>query len=156
MVEIGEHDIGELHLEQVDLLAQDERQQEVERPGEDLQVQLKRCGTHSGEASGAARRYSGSRRGLLYGMAMMSGMTISKRNIPRMQRMSRRSMPPRSSLRFMARIVEAIRAVRELFRCACVERAIAALRQLRRGPTPIASRTSASVTDAIARAFSAP
>ena len=39
-VEVAEHDVGQLDLEQVDLLAQDERQQQVERPGEDLEVQL--------------------------------------------------------------------------------------------------------------------
>ena len=31
VVEVGEHDLGQLHLQQVDLLAQDQRQQEVER-----------------------------------------------------------------------------------------------------------------------------
>ena len=39
-------DVGELDLEQVDLLAQDERQQQVERPGEDLQVELEVGGAH--------------------------------------------------------------------------------------------------------------
>jgi hypothetical protein len=39
-VEVAEHHVGQLDLEQVDLLAQDERQQQVERPGEDLQVEL--------------------------------------------------------------------------------------------------------------------
>ena len=32
VVEVGEHEVGQLDLEQVDLLAQDERQQQVERP----------------------------------------------------------------------------------------------------------------------------
>ena len=39
-VEVAQDDVGQLDLEQVDLLAQDERQQQVERPGEDLQVEL--------------------------------------------------------------------------------------------------------------------
>ena len=40
MVEVGEHDVGELDLQQVDLLAQHERQEQVERPAEDLEVEL--------------------------------------------------------------------------------------------------------------------
>ena len=31
VVEVGEHDVAQLELEQVDLLAQDEREQQVER-----------------------------------------------------------------------------------------------------------------------------
>ena len=50
VVEVGEHDVGELDLQQVDLLAQDERQQQVERPGEDLEVELER-----GDGHGATR-----------------------------------------------------------------------------------------------------
>ncbi len=42
MVEVGEHDLGELQLEQVDLLAQDERQQQVEGAAEDVEVELQR------------------------------------------------------------------------------------------------------------------
>ena len=34
------HDVGQLDLEQVDLLAQDQRQQQVERTREDVEVQL--------------------------------------------------------------------------------------------------------------------
>ena len=40
VVEVGEHDLGQLDLEQVELLAQDQRQQEVERPREDVEVEL--------------------------------------------------------------------------------------------------------------------
>ena len=40
MVEVADDDVGQLDLEQVDLLAQDERQQQVERPAEDLEVEL--------------------------------------------------------------------------------------------------------------------
>ena len=39
-VEVAEDHVGQLDLEQVDLLAQDEREQQVERPGEDLEVEL--------------------------------------------------------------------------------------------------------------------
>ena len=42
MVQVGEHDLGQLDLEQVQLVAQDQRQQQVERPGEDVEVQLQR------------------------------------------------------------------------------------------------------------------
>ena len=56
-VQVGDHDVGQLDLEQVDLLAQDERQQEVERPGEDLQVQLERSHGHGANGSGRARRH---------------------------------------------------------------------------------------------------
>ena len=40
VVEVGEHHLGQLHLQQVELLAQDQRQQEVERPREDVEVEL--------------------------------------------------------------------------------------------------------------------
>jgi hypothetical protein len=40
VVEVGEHDVGQLDLEQVELFAQDQRQQQVERPGEDVEVEL--------------------------------------------------------------------------------------------------------------------
>ncbi len=56
VVEVGEHDVGELHLEQVDLLAQDERQQEVERTREDLEVELERGDGHRVQATGTPRR----------------------------------------------------------------------------------------------------
>ena len=40
VVEVGEHDLGQLDLEQVELLAQDQREQQVERAREDVEVQL--------------------------------------------------------------------------------------------------------------------
>jgi len=42
VVEVGEHDLGQVELEQVDLLAQDEGEQEVEGAVEDLEVELQR------------------------------------------------------------------------------------------------------------------
>ena len=36
VVDVRDHDLREVHLEHVDLLPQDQRQQEVERPGEDV------------------------------------------------------------------------------------------------------------------------
>jgi hypothetical protein len=42
VLDIGEHDLGEVHLEEVDLLLQHERQEQVERPVEDLQVEVER------------------------------------------------------------------------------------------------------------------
>ena len=46
MLHIGEHDLREIHLEQVDLLPQDERQKEVEGPVEDLEVEVERGDGH--------------------------------------------------------------------------------------------------------------
>ena len=46
VVEVGEHDVGELQLEQVDLFAQHQRQQQVERPAEDVEVELERAEAH--------------------------------------------------------------------------------------------------------------
>ena len=46
VVEVGQHDLGQLQLEQVDLFAQHERQQQVERAAEDLEVQLERGQAH--------------------------------------------------------------------------------------------------------------
>ena len=40
VVDVREHDLGQLDLEQVELLAQDEREQQVERAREDVEVQL--------------------------------------------------------------------------------------------------------------------
>src|SRR5206468_8292912 len=40
VVEVGQDDVGEIDLEQVDLLAQDQRQEQVEGTGEDVQVEL--------------------------------------------------------------------------------------------------------------------
>ena len=48
VVEVRDDDVGELDLEQVDLLAQDEGQQQVERPGEDLEVELELGDDHAG------------------------------------------------------------------------------------------------------------
>ena len=47
VVEVGEHDLGELQLEQVDLFAQHQRQQQVERPAEDVEVELERGEAHA-------------------------------------------------------------------------------------------------------------
>ena len=63
VVEVADDDVGQLDLEQVDLLAQDERQQQVERPAEDLEVELelgdgrgrRRLG-HAGNRSAGPRR----------------------------------------------------------------------------------------------------
>ena len=51
VVEVADHDVGQLDLHQVDLLAQHERQQQVERPGEDLQVELELGDGHRGHRS---------------------------------------------------------------------------------------------------------
>ena len=57
-VEVAQDHVGQLDLEQVDLLAQDEREQQVERPGEDLEVELevgnerRRHARHRSERSG--------------------------------------------------------------------------------------------------------
>ena len=40
MVEVCEHHVGERELQQVDLFAQDQRQQQVEGPAEDVQVEI--------------------------------------------------------------------------------------------------------------------
>jgi hypothetical protein len=42
VLDVGEHDLREVHLEEVDLLLQHERQEQVERPVEDLQVEVER------------------------------------------------------------------------------------------------------------------
>ena len=52
VVDVGEHDVGEVHLEQIELLAQDQRQQQVEGAGEDVEVELERV---DGGAPHAAR-----------------------------------------------------------------------------------------------------
>ena len=46
MVEVGEHDFRELQLEQVDLFAQHERQQQVKRAAEQVEVELERGQAH--------------------------------------------------------------------------------------------------------------
>ncbi len=56
VVEVGDDDLRELHLEQVDLLAQDERQQQVKRPGEDLEIELEGGSGHPAQASAGGRR----------------------------------------------------------------------------------------------------
>src|SRR5262249_58535536 len=60
VVEVGEHDVGQLQLEQVYLLAQDERQQQVEGPGEDVQVQLEGRDAHLPTGQRAAAKLIGS------------------------------------------------------------------------------------------------
>ena len=40
MVDVGDDDLAELQLEQADLLAQDDREEEVEGTGEDVEVQI--------------------------------------------------------------------------------------------------------------------
>jgi hypothetical protein len=40
VVDISDDDLAELQLEQADLLAQDDREQQVEGPGEDIKVQI--------------------------------------------------------------------------------------------------------------------
>ena len=40
VVDVGDHDLRQLDLEQVELLAQDQREQQVERTREDVEVQL--------------------------------------------------------------------------------------------------------------------
>ncbi|HVE68090.1 MAG TPA: hypothetical protein VNB64_05860 [Solirubrobacteraceae bacterium] len=54
MVEVGEHDVGQVDLEQVHLLAQDQRQQQVEGTREDVQVELE-----LGGADGSGHRGAG-------------------------------------------------------------------------------------------------
>ena len=46
VVEVGDDHVGQLDLEQVDLVAQDERQQQVEGPGEDVEVEIEIGGQH--------------------------------------------------------------------------------------------------------------
>ena len=52
----GDDDRGDVDLGEVELLAQDERQEEVERPLEGVQVQLELAHDHRAEASRAAGR----------------------------------------------------------------------------------------------------
>ena len=40
MLDVGDDDLAELDLEQADLLAQDDREQQVERTGEDVEVEV--------------------------------------------------------------------------------------------------------------------
>jgi hypothetical protein len=45
-LDVGEHDLRQIDLEEVDLLLQDQRQKEVERPVEDLEVKVERGDGH--------------------------------------------------------------------------------------------------------------
>jgi hypothetical protein len=54
VVEVGEDDLGEVDLEQVDLLLEDQGEQQVERPAEHLQVELETRDV-GGRAHGVAR-----------------------------------------------------------------------------------------------------
>ena len=40
MLDVGDDDLAQLQLEQAHLLAQDDRHQQVERPGEDVEVEI--------------------------------------------------------------------------------------------------------------------
>ena len=53
MVDVGEHHVGQLDLEQVDLLAQHEGEQQVEGALEDLQVEVERGDGHRAQPRGA-------------------------------------------------------------------------------------------------------
>ena len=55
-VEIADDDVGQLDLEQVDLLAEDEREQQVERAAEDLEVQLELGDDHARHRNGRPGR----------------------------------------------------------------------------------------------------
>ncbi len=56
VVEVGEHDLGELQLEQVDLFAQHERQQQVERAREDVEIELELGDAHRAHRTVRSRR----------------------------------------------------------------------------------------------------
>jgi tryptophanyl-tRNA synthetase len=92
VVEVREHDVGELDLQQVQLVAQDQGQQQVERPGEHVEVELQPGDDRGGHE-----------------LCRLEAHAADQRRLGR-----------------------------------------------RAGPTPIASRTSATVPDEIALAFSAP
>ena len=51
VLDVGEHHLGEVDLEQVDLLPQHQRQEQVERPVEDLEVEVERRQGHRGKPS---------------------------------------------------------------------------------------------------------
>jgi len=40
VLDVGDDDLAQLQVEQADLLAQDDRQEEVERPGENVEVEV--------------------------------------------------------------------------------------------------------------------
>ena len=48
VIDVGDHDFGQVDLEQVDLLAQDQRQQQVKRTREYVEVQLEVYERHAG------------------------------------------------------------------------------------------------------------
>ena len=50
VVEVGDDDLGEVDLEQVQLLAQDQREEQVEGTGEDVEVQLELGDAHARKA----------------------------------------------------------------------------------------------------------
>jgi hypothetical protein len=54
VLEVGEDDPGEVDLEQIELLAQDQRAQQVERAGEDVEVELERAQGQGGSVTGIA------------------------------------------------------------------------------------------------------
>jgi len=43
VIDVGEDDLRQIDLEQVDFLAQNQRKEQVERALEDLQVEIERC-----------------------------------------------------------------------------------------------------------------
>jgi hypothetical protein len=53
VLDVGQHHLGEVDLEQVDLLPQHQRQEQVERPVEDLQVEVERRQRHRLESLAA-------------------------------------------------------------------------------------------------------
>ena len=69
VVQVGQHDLRQLELEQVDLFAQDQRQQQVEGPAEDLEVEVQ--GAHRGRRAerSSAHRTERRRRPLRPGAA---------------------------------------------------------------------------------------
>ena len=52
--DVGDDDLAELNLQQADLLAQHDCQEQVERPGEDVEVELEIGGAHGSRVGGAA------------------------------------------------------------------------------------------------------
>ena len=56
VVQVGDDDVGQLDLEQVDVLAQDQREQQVERPREHVEVQLQAMHRGGHETAKARRR----------------------------------------------------------------------------------------------------
>ena len=48
VLEVGDDDLAERDLGEAHLLAQDDRHQQVERPGEDVEVEIELCSPHRG------------------------------------------------------------------------------------------------------------